>query len=140
MNDPYNLQRFVNAQMSVYEQVERELKTGRKTSHWMWFVFPQINGLGFSEIARHFAISSLGEAEAYLDHPVLGNRLIKATEIVIQIEGRSAHVIFGSPDDLKFRSSMTLFSCAANAPPCFASALGKYFENKPDEKTLALLK
>jgi len=139
MDAPYDLQRFVEAQAAIHDAVMRELRAGRKTSHWMWFVFPQIAGLGASSMAQRFAIRSLGEAKAYLDHAVLGVRLVAATEIVNGLEGRSAHAIFSTPDDLKFRSCMTLFSRVENAPSCFQSALAKYFDGEPDAATLARL-
>ena len=110
MNDPYDLQRFVDAQDPAFEQVCAELHAGRKRSHWMWFIFPQLKGLGHSETARKFAISSRQEAEAYLQHPILGPRLRRCTQLVTEVEGRSIEQIFGYPDDLKFHSSMTLFA------------------------------
>jgi uncharacterized protein (DUF1810 family) len=139
MQDPYNLSRFVDAQDPVLQEVLAELRHGRKTSHWMWFVFPQIQGLGYSATARHFAISSLQEAKAYLDHPVLGQRLIECTRLVNAINGKTVHEVFGSPDDLKFRSCMTLFAHAAPAPNTFEDALQKYFSGRGDQQTLALI-
>ena len=139
MNDPFNLQRFVTAQAPVFEQVRAELSEGRKRTHWMWFVFPQIAGLGFSPMARKFAISSLEEARAYLRHPTLGPRLKACTMLVVKAEGRSAGDIFGFPDDLKFRSSMTLFSRAAATNSIFAEALQKYFAGEADPETLTRL-
>ena len=140
MNDPHNLQRFVDAQSSVYEQVCSELREGRKRTHWMWFVFPQIEGLGHSAMASRFAIASLLEAQAYLAHPILGPRLRECTRLVNLVEGRSIDRIFGSPDDLKFRSSMTLFARAAPGDEqVFAEALRKYFGGKPDPATLERL-
>lgn len=139
MNDEFDLQRFVDAQAPIYEQVLRELHTGRKTSHWMWFVFPQIDGLGYSSMAQRYAISGRAEAAAYLKHPVLGARLRECTTLVNAVEARTVHEIFGSPDDLKFRSSMTLFkACAEDAEP-FAAALEKYFDGLDDPLTLARL-
>jgi uncharacterized protein (DUF1810 family) len=114
-DDPYSLQRFLDAQAPVYERVLGELRAGRKRSHWMWFVFPQIAGLGQSEMARRYAISSLAEAKTYREHPVLGARLRDCTALVNQVDGRSIDEIFGYPDDLKFHSSMTLFARAAGA-------------------------
>lgn len=142
--DPFDLQRFLDAQAGVYQDVVRELSNGRKTSHWMWFIFPQIRGLGLSSTAQHFAISSLEEGRAYLAHPVLGARLHECTSLVLQIPNRSLEDIFGSPDNLKFRSSMTLFLQAA-APvsadhQVFSSALEKYSSGEPDLLTLSLLK
>jgi uncharacterized protein (DUF1810 family) len=143
VNDPYQLQRFVDAQAPVFEQVCAELRAGRKQTHWMWFIFPQLTGLGSSEMARRFAIASLAEAEAYLDHPLLGERLRKCTALVDAIPGKSAYAIFGDPDEMKFRSSMTLFSAASgNATPdrqLFNRALHKYFDDEPDGATLARL-
>jgi uncharacterized protein (DUF1810 family) len=141
MHDPYNLSRFVEAQNPVYEQVLRELRQGCKTSHWMWFVFPQIQGLGHSFMARKFAISSLEEARAYLQHEVLGPRLRECTALVNDTSGRTIHQIFGSPDDLKFHSCMTLFAAAAaaDADSVFRQALGKYFSGERDALTIPLL-
>jgi uncharacterized protein (DUF1810 family) len=133
---PYNLERFIEAQAPVYGRVCEELSEGQKKSHWMWFVFPQIAGLGVSATARTFALSSRAEAEAYLKHPILGPRLIECTKLVNRIEGRSAFDIFGSPDDLKFRSSMTLFAEAAPDKTVFKEALQKYFAGEPDRRTL----
>ena len=137
MDDPYDLQRFVEAQEPVYERVCAELRRGRKASHWMWFVFPQIRGLGHSPMAQKFAIASLAEARAYLDHPVLGPRLRQCTQLVVDVEGRTASEIFGQPDDIKFRSSMTLLSLAAPDEPLFKTALTKYFPAGPDPETVA---
>jgi uncharacterized protein (DUF1810 family) len=137
--DAYDLARFVAAQEAVYEKVRAELATGRKRSHWMWFVFPQLEGLGASAMAQRYAIHSLAEALAYLDHPLLGARLKLCVGLVNKIEGRSAHEIFGSPDDLKFHSSMTLFAAAAPQEPLFGEALHKYFADRRDPLTLAKL-
>jgi uncharacterized protein (DUF1810 family) len=138
MDDPFDLQRFVSAQAGVYDQALAELRRGRKQSHWMWFVFPQLKGLGISATAQHYGIASLAEAEAYLAHPVLGPRLRDCAAAALAVEGRSAHDIFGSPDDLKFRSSMTLFQAAAPDEPLFAQALERDFAG-PDPRTLDLL-
>ncbi|QLH83781.1 DUF1810 domain-containing protein [Halosimplex pelagicum] len=138
-NDPYELQRFVEAQDPVIDTVKKELRSGRKRTHWMWFIFPQMEGLGSSQKAQQYAISSRGEAQAYLSHPILGPRLRECTELVNEVEGRSANEIFGSPDDLKFRSSMTLFDAVANNPTPFRTALKQYYDNEPDSKTLQLL-
>jgi uncharacterized protein (DUF1810 family) len=138
-DDPYDLHRFVSAQNSVSQRVCAELQNGRKSSHWMWFIFPQLQGLGSSAMAKKFAISSRAEAQAYLDHPVLGPRLRESTALVNQIEGRSVEQIFGYPDDLKFRSSMTLFANVAPADRVFQDALEKYFAGEPDSKTLRML-
>ena len=136
MSDRFNLNRFVEAQDPVYERVCSELRQGRKTSHWMWFVFPQIAGLGVSEMARRFSISSLAEARAYLGHPVLGPRLVECTRLVCAIEGKKIREIFGTPDDMKFRSCMTLFSRAAESAAVFEEALKRYFSGEPDALTL----
>lgn len=137
--DPHDLERFVQAQAGVYDAALGELRAGRKRSHWMWFVFPQIEGLGSSTLSRHYAIRSLDEARAYLAHPLLGPRLIDCTQAVNALHGRGAHEIFGAPDDLKFRSSMTLFAQAAGPDSDFARALTKYFEGDRDPTTLARL-
>ncbi len=139
MDDPFDLERFVEAQASVYGDVLAELRAGRKRSHWMWFVFPQIAGLGFSFMARRFAIASLAEAKAYLAHPVLGARLRECTALVNAVQGRSVDEIFGSPDNMKFRSSMTLFAEAANDKAIFEEALRKYFGGEKDAATLERL-
>ncbi|TQM08965.1 DUF1810 domain-containing protein [Pseudonocardia kunmingensis] len=139
MNDPYDLARFVDAQDSTYEQALSELRRGRKTGHWMWFVFPQIEGLGYSPMAQQYAISGLDEARAYLAHPVLGPRLVECARVVAGTTGRSAYEIFGSPDDLKLLSSMTLFARAASDTAEFQHVLDRYFDGKPDERTLERL-
>jgi uncharacterized protein (DUF1810 family) len=138
-SDSFNLRRFVDAQSGVIESVREELRAGRKRSHWMWFIFPQIEGLGYSPIARRFAISSLKEAEAYIAHPVLGPRLRECTELVNQVEGRSILEIFGDPDHMKFRSCMTLFARATADNSVFQQALHKYFAGRPDRVTLERL-
>jgi len=135
----YDLQRFVDAQAPVYEQVSTELRSGRKRTHWMWFVFPQIAGLGKSAMAQRFAISSLDEARAYVNHPVLGPRLRECTRWVNETEGRSIDQIFGDPDDVKFRSSMTLFAHATPDNAEFLQALSKYFGGEFDPLTLERL-
>jgi uncharacterized protein (DUF1810 family) len=139
MTDQFDLHRFVDAQAPVYAQVMSELRHGRKRSHWMWFVFPQIAGLGHSAMAHRYAIASRDEAVAYLEHPTLGSRLCECTQTVCAIEGRSLDEIFGSPDDLKFRSSMTLFE-AVSGDPLFRSALDKFCAGESDTATLAILK
>jgi uncharacterized protein (DUF1810 family) len=136
MSDLFNLVRFIEAQDPVYARVCSELRQGRKVSHWMWFVFPQIEGLGRSGMARKFAISSLEEARAYLDHPVLGPRLRECTRLVCQISETTVQEIFGSPDDMKFRSCMTLFSRVGGDDGIFQEALNKFFSGEPDELTL----
>ncbi len=136
----FNLGRFVDAQDAVYASVLEELKAGEKVSHWMWFVFPQIRGLGGSPMAQRFAISSLEEAKAYLEHPILGPRLEVCTRLVLAVEGKSAEEIFGYPDHLKFRSCMTLFAeCARGSTLIFFESLVKYFEGEPDQLTLGIL-
>jgi uncharacterized protein (DUF1810 family) len=138
-HDPHNLRRFVEAQEPVYEQVRAELQAGSKASHWMWFVFPQLKGLGRSPTAEYFGIASHDEAVAYWTHPLLGPRLRECTDLVLAVEGRTAHQIFGSPDDVKFRSCLTLFERAAPEEPVFARALDKYFEGERDAATLEFL-
>lgn len=133
------LDRFVSAQAPVYDEVLAELRAGRKTSHWMWFVFPQLRALGRSGTARRFGIADLGEAVAYAADPLLGARLVECAELVLAVEGRSAHQIFGSPDDLKLRSSMTLFERAAPAQPVFAQVLDRYYAGERDPLTLQAL-
>jgi uncharacterized protein (DUF1810 family) len=137
--DSYNLQRFVEAQAGDYGQVCAELRAGRKRSHWIWFIFPQMRGLGHSEMAHYYGIGSREEAEAYLAHPVLGARLRECTRLVNEVEGRSVDEIFGYPDNLKFHSSMSLFASVAPQEPLFHQALQKYFGGKLDPNTLALL-
>jgi len=127
------------AQDGVYDCVVRELSSGRKTSHWMWFVFPQLDGLGFSPTARKYALSGLAEACAYLSHPVLGARLVECTGLVLAVRGRPIREIFGHPDDLKFRSSMTLFAQVRSDEPVFRAALDRYYGGLGDEATLAIL-
>jgi uncharacterized protein (DUF1810 family) len=139
MADSFNLQRFLDAQASVYEQARRELKIGRKQSHWMWFIFPQIAGLGQSPISIHFAIASLDEAKAYLDHAVLGARLRECARLTLDVEGKTARDIFGSIDEMKFRSSLTLFARAAPDEEAFQRCLDQYFGGDPDPATLARL-
>jgi len=139
MDDRCHLQRFVDAQQPVYETVLSELRDGRKRSHWMWFIFPQISGLGHSVTSQTFALSSLAEATAYLAHPKLGPRLRECAALVAGIEGRSVDEIFDYPDDLKFHSSMTLFAHAAPREPVFTACLEKYFGGQRDPRTLARL-
>jgi uncharacterized protein (DUF1810 family) len=138
MTDPFDLQRFLDAQSSVYPLVLDELRSGRKQSHWMWFIFPQLAGLGHSSMAQRFAIASREEAVAYLGHGVLGSRLRECTALVNGVEGRTISEILGSPDDLKFHSSMTLFD-AVSSDPKFAVAITKFYGGKPDQRTLDLL-
>ena len=138
MTDPFNLQRFVDAQAPVYPRVIAELRQGRKQSHWMWFIFPQLAGLGHSAMARRFAIASREEAAAYLAHAILGPRLRECTLLVNAVEGRTITEILGSPDDFKFRSSMTLFSAVSDDVE-FNRAIEKYCAGKADQRTLDLL-
>ena len=140
MGDRFDLERFVEAQAGVYEQACAELRAGRKRSHWMWFVFPQIRGLGSSEMAVRYGISGQEEARAYLDHPILGPRLLECAGIVVGLEGKTVGEIFGYPDDLKFHSSMTLFGeVEGPAERVFHQALKKYFGGKTDQATLERL-
>ena len=139
MNDPYHLRPFTDAQSPVYEQVCAELRAGRKRTHWMWFIFPQLKGLGRSETAMEFAIHSRQEAEAYSNHPVLGPRLRTCSQLVTLVEDRSIEQIFGYPDDLKFHSSMTLFATAAPDNQIFKAALEKYFAGELDPLTIERL-
>jgi uncharacterized protein (DUF1810 family) len=138
-DDPYDLGRFMRAQENDYDQVLAEIVSGRKRTHWMWYIFPQIDGLAFSSNSKLYAIKSVEEARAYLDHPVLGPRLLECAEAVVCVEGRSATEIFGSPDDLKLRSCATLFACVLPAGSVFDRLLGKYYGGERDRKTLHLL-
>jgi uncharacterized protein (DUF1810 family) len=135
----FDLERFVEAQGPVYETALAELRAGLKRSHWMWFIFPQVAGLGMSVMSQRFAISGADEAAAYLAHPVLGARLIECCEALLSLEGRTAHDIFGSPDDMKLRSSMTLFAAVPDAPSVFNADLDRYFNGQPDERTRSIL-
>jgi uncharacterized protein (DUF1810 family) len=137
--DAFNLTRFICAQQPVIAEVLNELRAGRKASHWMWFVFPQIRGLGSSGLAQRYAIASRQEARAYHEHPVLGARLQQCTQLVLDIEDRSAEQIFGYPDDVKFRSCMTLFAQAAPQQSMYRAALQKYFAGEPDARSLEIL-
>ncbi len=137
--DPFDLGRFTSAQAGVYDRALAELTAGEKRSHWMWFIFPQLDGLGRSPTARQYAIKSMDEAREYLMHEVLGSRLLECAEAVCAVEGRSASQIFGYPDDLKLKSSMTLFASAADAESVFNSVLDKYFDGERDDRTLELL-
>jgi uncharacterized protein (DUF1810 family) len=137
--DAFNLNRFICAQQPVIAKVLNELRAGRKASHWMWFVFPQIQGLGSSGLAQRYAIASRQEARAYHEHPVLGARLQQCTQLVLDIEDRSAEQIFGYPDDVKFRSCMTLFAQAAPQQSMYRAALQKYFAGEPDARSLEIL-
>jgi uncharacterized protein (DUF1810 family) len=139
VTDPFNLQRFVDAQNPVFDEVRAELREGSKQGHWMWFVFPQLKGLGRTWMADHYGISSRAEASAYLDHPTLGPRLLECTRLVNLVEGRRPEEIFGGVDTLKFRSSMTLFARVAGEDSPFADALRKYFGGQPDRVTIQRL-
>ncbi len=137
-DDSYDLRRFTKAQRNIYDKALSELKNGKIQSHWMQYIFPQIDGLGHSSSSEHYAIKSIEEARQYLDHPVLGKRLLECVDIILAIEKRSILEIFSSPDDLKFKSSMTLFSCIANRSLLFARVLDKYFNCERDVITLQL--
>jgi uncharacterized protein (DUF1810 family) len=140
MRTENDLERFVEAQDRVYADVLRELAAGRKATHWMWFVFPQWRGLGRSATAHYYGIGSRDEAVAYLQHPVLGARLRECVDLLLAVDGPTAHAIFGSPDDLKFRSSMTLFAAIAPSEPRFRRALDRYFGGAPDPATMEILR
>ena len=137
--DPYDLDRFLRAQEHDYQQALAEIRAGRKQSHWMWYIFPQFVGLGFSPMSQRYAIRSAAEAEAYLSHPVLGPRLVECCEAAVAIEGRSASAVFGSPDDLKLRSCATLFAAVSAPGSVFERLLDKFFQAERDEETLRLL-
>ena len=139
VTDPYDLERFVRAQEDTYDNALAEMTNGRKRSHWMWFVFPQFAGLGMSPTSQHFAIRSADEARAYLAHPLLGPRLLRCAEALLSLEGRTAHDIFGSPDDLKLRSSATLFAAVSPAGSPFHRLLDRYFNGVEDGRTLELI-
>jgi uncharacterized protein (DUF1810 family) len=138
-SDPYDLSRFVEAQEYNYDQALSEIKSGRKQSHWMWYIFPQFEGLGSSPTSRHYSIKSLAEAKAYLSHPVLGPRLVECCEAALRVKGRSASDIFGYPDDMKLRSCATLFAQVSPEGSVFHQLLDKYFQGGRDLKTLRLL-
>ena len=138
-SDPFNLARFVAAQEGMFEAALAELRRGRKRSHWMWFVFPQIEGLGSSSTSKKYAIRGLNEARAYLKHPVLGPRLLGCCRAILSIQGKSASEIMGYPDDLKLNSSMTLFALADDSHPEFRQVIDRYFQGQPDGRTLELL-
>jgi uncharacterized protein (DUF1810 family) len=137
--DPFNLSRFLTAQEPIYEQALAELRAGEKESHWMWFIFPQLTGLGHSSMAREYAIRNLDEARAFLSHPILGPRLLECCNALLAVHGKSASDIMGYPDDLKLRSSMTLFARVAPPRREFHKVLEKYFDNQPDPRTIELL-
>ncbi|WP_444943154.1 DUF1810 domain-containing protein [Microbulbifer sp. ZKSA006] len=140
MAQSFHLERFVTAQEGSYERALSELHGGHKHSHWMWYIFPQVSGLGHSATSEHFAIKTLDEARAYLEHPLLGPRLKACCEVLLQLKGDSAYQIFGSPDDMKLKSSMTLFSIADPSNKLFAQVLEKYYEGKKDLRTFEILK
>ena len=140
MQDPHNLARFVDAQEAVIDDVLAELEAGRKRSHWMWFVFPQIAGLGVSATARRYALASLAEAQAYLAHPVLGARLRRCTDLMLAVEGRGLTTVLGTPDDTKFRSCMTLFERAAPGEARFGAALDRFCGGERDRASLDRLR
>ena len=137
--DPYDLTRFVLGQELNYEDALSEIRNGRKRSHWMWYIFPQFDGLGVSSTSIHYAIKSVGEAEAYLRHPVLGPRLLEIAQAGVEVEGRSALAVFGTPDDMKLQSCATLFASVSPAGSVFQRLLDRYFGGEPDDKTLGLL-
>ena len=139
MSDTYNLQRFVDAQEGVFEEVCAELSAGHKRTHWMWFIFPQLKALGHSSTARFYGISGRQEAREYLQHPILGARLKQCTQLLLGAQGRSIHEILGSPDDLKFRSCMTLFASVTRDKQLFVDALNQYYGGQLDDRTLDLL-
>ena len=134
-----SLQRFIDAQKTDYEIALSEIKSGRKHSHWMWYIFPQIHGLGFSETSKFYALKSVDEAKEYLSHPVLGKRLIEISKALLDLPSVNAHSIFGSPDDVKLKSSMTLFASLPNADPVFQLVLEKFFYGEKDDKTLKII-
>jgi uncharacterized protein (DUF1810 family) len=139
-NDPYDLKRFLSAQEGVYDRALAELQDGLKRSHWMWYIFPQIDGLGFSPTTRHYSIKSLDEARQYLGHPVLGARLKECAKTILAVPGRSASDIFGYPDDMKLQSSMTLFALVSEPHSVFERVLDKYYQGKRDARTLQMVR
>jgi uncharacterized protein (DUF1810 family) len=138
-SDPYNLKRFLDAQEDHYATALREIKSGRKRTHWMWFIFPQFDGLGFSSTSKLYAIKSIDEAKSYLDHPVLGPRLLECAKAVVSVEGRSAHDIFGTPDDMKLQSCASLFALVSPTGSVFDRLLDNYYASERDRKTLRLI-
>jgi uncharacterized protein (DUF1810 family) len=137
--DLFNLHRFISAQDSVYADVLAELRSGHKRTHWMWYIFPQFDGLGYSSTSKHYAIRSREEARQYFEHPVLGKRLVECAETIMAVQARSASAIFGWPDDMKLKSSMTLFAAVSPPGSIFAQVLDRYFQGQQDSKTLNLL-
>jgi len=140
LDDPFDLERYVRAQASTYEQALAEIRGGRKRSHWMWFVFPQFDGLGASAASKHYAVKTVAEARAYLAHPVLGARLIECADSLLALDGRTAFDVLGSPDDLKLRSSATLFAHVSGDGSVFHRLLAKFFQGRADERTLGLIR
>ena len=140
MSDPHNLQRFIDAQKRDYQSALAEITAGRKVSHWMWYVFPQYDGLGFSSTSKHYAIKSPEEATGYLEHPILGPRLSECVGALLSVTGRTAYEIFGSPDDMKLKSSMTLFAHVSPEGSAFGQVLDEFFEGQLDHKTLELIR
>ena len=140
MTDPYDLNRFIEAQEAVYERALSELQNGRKKTHWMWFIFPQIAGLGSSAMSHRYSIRSVDEARAYMDHPLLGARLRECGNAILQVEDRSATEILGSPDDMKLKSCATLFEAVSPRESVFAQILDKYYQGERDSRTLDLIK
>jgi uncharacterized protein (DUF1810 family) len=138
--DPYDLSRFIQAQERDYEQALSEIRSGRKRSHWMWYIFPQFDGLGVSSTSRLYAIKSAAEAEAYLRHPVLGRRMLEIAQATLEVEGRSAFEVFGTPDDMKLQSCATLFGSISPAGSVFHQLLDRYFGGEPDDRTVGLLR
>ena len=137
-DDPYDLRRFTKAQRNIYDRVLTELRNGKKQTHWMWYIFPQIAGLGHSTTSRRYAIKSIEEARQYLNHPILGKRLLECVKVLLAIEGRSISEILGHPDDRKLKSSMTLYTCIPNSPSVLFRVLDKYFNGNRDITTLQL--
>ncbi|WP_231427564.1 MULTISPECIES: DUF1810 domain-containing protein [Pedobacter] len=134
------LERFIAAQAKQYESALSEIKKGKKITHWMWYIFPQVKGLGFSETARYYALQDLNEAREFLDHPILGKRLLEITAELLKHKNKSANEIFGYPDDLKLHSSMTVFSLISQSNPIFKNAISAFFKDFPDEKTIEICK
>jgi uncharacterized protein (DUF1810 family) len=139
MTEANNLNRFIEAQAKNYTDALAEIKNGKKRSHWMWYVFPQIQGLGFSETARYYAIKDIDEANDYINHPILGSRLIEISKALLSLDNHNANAILGSPDDMKLKSSMTLFAALPNANPVFESVLQKFFNGEKDDKTVKII-
>ncbi len=135
-----DLKRFIDAQQTSYQAALAEIKNGRKRSHWMWYIFPQIQGLGFSETSKFYAIKEVSEAEEFLKHPILGSRLVEICEVLLGLETNNANQVFGSPDDMKLKSSMTLFAALPNTNPVFELVLKKFFGGSKDNKTLQIIK